>query len=123
MEKKDQAFLVQKIRTQYTETEHTQLDTLKALDRKVKRPANQFAYCFGILGTIIMGTGMSLVMTELGQYIGIADSLIPGIIIGIFGLAITVLNYPVYNKILSARKQAFAEEIITLSNALLEDEA
>ena len=36
--KNDQEFLVQKIRTQYTEKQHTQLDELKELDAKVKRP-------------------------------------------------------------------------------------
>ena len=43
MSNNDQEFLVQKIRTQYTEKQHTELDTLKALDAKVKRPANVFA--------------------------------------------------------------------------------
>ena len=38
----EQEFLVQKIRTQYTEKEHTRLDELKALDRKVKKPAELF---------------------------------------------------------------------------------
>ena len=44
MNENDKDFLVQKIRTQYTEKEHTQLDALKDLDKKVKRPANVFAY-------------------------------------------------------------------------------
>lgn len=48
MNKNDQEFLVQKIRTQYTEKEHTQLDALKELDHKVKRPATIFAYTFEI---------------------------------------------------------------------------
>ena len=43
MDRNDKEFLVQKIRTQYTEKEHTQLDALKELDAKVKRPANVFA--------------------------------------------------------------------------------
>ena len=43
MHKNDQEFLVQKIRTQYTEKEHSRLDALKALDSKVRRPANIFA--------------------------------------------------------------------------------
>lgn len=66
MNKNDQEFLVQKIRTQYTEKEHTGLDELKELDTKVKRPANVFAYIFGSISAIIMGAGMSLVMTDIG---------------------------------------------------------
>ncbi len=45
MNKNDQEFLVQKIRTQYVEKEHTQLDELKKLDGKVKKPANIFSLC------------------------------------------------------------------------------
>lgn len=54
MNKNDQKLLVQKIRTQYTEKEHTALDELKKLDVKVKRPANVFAYIFGSIGAMIM---------------------------------------------------------------------
>lgn len=53
MDRNDKEFLVQKIRTQYTEKEHTQLDALKELDAKVKRPANVFAYIFGSVSAII----------------------------------------------------------------------
>ena len=58
MNQNDQNFLVQKIRTQYVEREHTSLDELKALDAKVRRPANVFAYVFGSIGAIVMGSGM-----------------------------------------------------------------
>lgn len=54
MNRNDQDFLVQKIRTQYTEKEHTGLDELKELDTKVKRPANVFAYTFGSISAIIL---------------------------------------------------------------------
>ena len=64
MNKKEQEFLVQKIRTQYTEREHTQLDELKKLDTKVKKPAKIFSYLFGSAGALIMGVGMSLTMTD-----------------------------------------------------------
>ena len=67
MNRNDQDFLVQKIRTQYTEKEHTGLDELKELDTKVKRPANVFAYIFGSISAIIMGAGMSLVMTDIAE--------------------------------------------------------
>ena len=82
MNKNDQEFLVQKIRTQYTEKEHTRLDELKELDTRVRRPANVFACVFGTISAIIMGCGMSLVMTDIGAMLGITNGLIPGIIIG-----------------------------------------
>ena len=91
MNQHDTDFLVQKIRTQYTEKEHTQLDALRDLDKKVKRPANVFAYTFGSIGAIIMGSGMSLVMTDMGSTLGV-ESLVPGIIIGIIGMVIASSN-------------------------------
>lgn len=116
---KDQEFLVQKIRTQYTEKQHTELDALKALDAKVKKPANVFAYTYGSISAVIMGSGMSLVMTDIGAAIGLASAMVPGIAIGILGLAMTLSTYPIYKKILNSRKKKYAPEILKLSDNLM----
>lgn len=116
---KDQEFIVQKIRSQYTESAHTGLDTLKALDARVKRPVNIFAYTYGSLGAIVMGAGMSLVMTDIGSIIGLSGSMIPGIGIGIIGLAIVCSTYPIYKKALASRKKKFAPQILELSEKLI----
>ena len=121
MANQDQEFLVQKIRTQYTETKHTELDELKALDAKVKRPANAFAYTYGSLGAIVMGAGMSLVMTDIGAVIGLTSTMAPGIIIGIVGMGMALTTYPIYKKMLAARKKKFAPEILKLSDKLMQD--
>ena len=121
MNKNDQEFLVQKIRTQYTEKGHTDLDELKKLDAKVKRPANVFAYVFGSIGAIIMGSGMSLVMTDIAETIGIANPMLYGIIIGIVGMLMAIANYPIYKGILGARRKKYAEKIITLSDKIMKD--
>lgn len=60
MNNADKEYLVQKIRTQYTEKEYTTLDELKDLDKKVKRPVNVFSYTFGTVSALILGAGMSL---------------------------------------------------------------
>lgn len=121
MNKNDQEFLVQKIRTQYTEKEHTQLDELKALDAKVKRPANVFAYTLGSISAIVMGAGMSLVMTDIGSTIGIKNAMIPGIAIGVAGMVMAIANYPIYKKKLASRREKYADEIIKLSDAIIEN--
>jgi len=121
MNKNDQEFLVQKIRTQYTEKEHTKLDELKELDKKVKAPANVFAYVSGSISAIIMGSGMSLVMTDLGDSLGMGDAMVPGVIIGVVGLVMALINYPMYKKILASRKERYAEQIMKLSDKLLEE--
>ena len=121
MNKNDQEFLVQKIRSQYTEKESTELDALRELDAKVKRPANVFAYIFGSISTIIMGAGMSLVMTDIGTRVGISDSMLPGIIIGIAGMFMAIINYPIYKRILGARRKKFADKIIAISDKIMKD--
>ena len=66
---KDTEFMVEKIRSQYMQEQHTELDALKELDAKVKRPANVFAYIYGSVSAIVMGAGMSLVMTNIGAIV------------------------------------------------------
>ena len=121
MNKNDQQFMAQKIRTQYMEKEHksTDLDKLKELDAKVKRPANIFAYTFGSISALIMGSGMSLVMTDIGDKIGMGDAMVPGIVIGVVGMLMAIVNYQIYKKLLGTRKQKYAKEIIELSEKIL----
>ena len=119
MNQKEKEFMVQKIRTQYTERENTQLDALKALDKKVKKPANVFAIVFGSISAVVMGCGMSLVMTDIGSIIGIESPMFPGIIIGVVGLVMALLTYPMYKKILNSRKKKYANEIIKLSDSIM----
>ena len=119
MNKNDQEFLVQKIRTQYTEKEHTQLDALKELDTKVKRPANVFAYVFGSVSAIVMGSGMSLVMTDIGTQLGMTETMVPGIVIGVVGMVMAIVNNPMYKKILASRRKKYAAQIIALSDKLM----
>ncbi len=118
MNQNDQEFLVQKIRTQYTEKEHSGLDELKRLDARVKRPANIFAWAFGTVGAMVMGAGMSLVMTDLGSTLGIAQPMVPGVAVGIVGMVMALVNYPIYKGILNARRKKYASQIITLSDRI-----
>ena len=117
---KDQEFLVQKIRTQYTEKEHTELDELKALDARVKKPANVFACIYGSVGAVIMGAGMSLVMTDIGAMIGLTAAMVPGIAVGVVGMGIVLTTYPIYKKILNGRRKRFAPQIMELSEKLMQ---
>ena len=116
---KDQEFLVQKIRTQYTEKQHTELDELKALDAKVKKPANTFGYTYGCVSAIVKCTGMSLVMTDIGSVVGLASAMVPGIAIGVVGLGMALTTYPIYKRILNSRKKKYAPEIMALSEKIM----
>ena len=117
---KDQEFIVQKIRTQYTEKQHTELDELKALDARVKKPANVFAYIYGTAAAIVMGAGMSLVMTDIGAMIDLTATMVPGISVGVVGMGMALTTYPIYKKILNSRKKKFAPQIMELSEKLMQ---
>ena len=115
---KDKEFVVEKIRSQYTEAEHTELDALKALDARVKKPAKVFGFTYGSLGAIVMGAGMSLVLTDIGAVLGMTETLIPGIVVGVAGLVAVLTTYPIYKKILNSRKKKFAPQIMELSDRI-----
>ena len=119
MNKNDQQFMAQKIRTQYMEKTPSEFDALRELDAKVKRPANVFAYAFGSISAIVMGAGMSLVMTDIGATIGITSALVPGIAIGVVGLGMALLTYPIYKGILNSRKKKYGAEILKLSEKIM----
>ena len=119
MNKNDQNFIAQKIRTQYMEHQPSELDALRELDAKAKCPANVFAYTFGGISAIIMGAGMSLVMTEVGAAIDLANAMVPGIVIGVVGMAMAIINYPIYKSILASRKEKYADQILALSEKIM----
>lgn len=106
---------VEKIRNQYTQAEATKLDELKALDRKVKRPASIFAYVFGVVGALVLGTGMCLAMKIIGDLMAL------GIVVGVAGIAMVSLTYPIYKAILKSRKNKYSSKILELTNELLKD--
>ncbi|MBQ8612697.1 MAG: dihydropteridine reductase [Ruminiclostridium sp.] len=124
MNRNDTEFMVQKIRTQYMEKDSSQkdLDMLRELDAEVKRPANIFGYTFGSIGAIIMGAGMSLVMTDIGSTLGMENTMPVGIVTGVIGMLMAVVNYPIYKNILASRREKYADRILKLSERIMNKE-
>lgn len=116
---KNQEFIVEKIRAEYTMKEVTPLEELKALDARVKRPANVFGYVYGSLGAIVMGSGMSMVMTEIGAILGLKDAMPLGIALGLVGIVMVLSTYPIYKIILTSRKNQYAAEVLALSEKVM----
>lgn len=108
---------VEQIRDSYVEKGITKFDELKQLDRRVKLPAEIFAYVFGSLSSLVLGTGMCLAMKVIGAGLSFAMPL--GIGVGLVGIALVSVNYPIYQKILKSRKKKYASRIMELSNSLL----
>lgn len=96
--------------------EQTKLEKLRRLDAKVRRPAEIFAYVFGAVGTLVLGTGMCLAMQV------IANSVAVGVVVGVLGIAMVSANYFIYRAILARRRKKYSEEIVKLGNELLNRE-
>jgi hypothetical protein len=106
---------VENIRKQYeakTEKEN-KLDKLRALDAKVKRPADIFAYSFGTVGALVLGVGMCITMSVLSAPMAL------GVVVGIVGIAAVAANCFIYKAILKNRKKKYAAEILQLSDEIL----
>lgn len=106
---------IEKTLKDYEEKEYTKFDELKALDAKAKKGPRVFSYVLGTIGSLILGFGMSVAMGVI-----LKDFIVLGILVGIVGLAIVCLNYPLHMKILAKSKAKYAKEIKRLSNELLE---
>ncbi|MGN0817816.1 MAG: dihydropteridine reductase [Candidatus Coproplasma sp.] len=113
----EQKEYAQRLKEEYGEHSRDAVDDLRELDAKVKRPANVFAYTFGIVGSLVLGSGMCLAMGVIG---GAAAYALPlGIVIGVAGIGLVVANYFIYRAILKSRKKRYAAQILSLSEGLL----
>lgn len=124
MNRNDASFIAQKIRAQYMEKDSVQgeLEKLRELDVKAKRPARIFGWVFGSIGAIVMGAGMSLIMTDIGATIGISEPMTAGIAVGIIGMLMAIANYPIYKAILSSGMKKYSGSILALSEKLVREE-
>jgi len=109
--------VINKIKEQYsTEPKQvTELDKLKSLDKKVKRPVQAFSYALGTVGALVLGTGMTMAMSL------IPGGMVAGVAIGCAGLATSGVNYPLHNKLMSKRKKKYSKEILAMSSSILNE--
>jgi len=114
---KQEINVIQKIRDSYAEKEITKLDQLKKLDKKVKLSAKIFAYVFGSVSSLLLGTGMCFAMKVIGASLSFAMPL--GIGIGLLGILFMSINYSIYKTILKKRKKKYSARIFELSDSLL----
>ena len=113
---------VERIRDKYLPQQEDKMAQLRALDQGVSRKAASWAVGLGILGTLIMGTGMSLTMSELGQILGAYQkyAMIIGVAIGLLGIVLVALAYPVYHRVLTRERARIAPQILRLTDELMQ---
>ena len=112
---------IQNIRKKYTapEKQEDKMTQLRRLDASVYSKATTKALVIGILGALIMGLGMSIVMTDIGAALGTMLSMIVGIGIGVIGIVLLCFAYPVYNRTLKKEREKIAPEIMRLTDELM----
>ena len=119
---KEQAEL-KRIRDKYTASTEAEdkMVRLRRLDASVTDTARVFALVFGAIGTLILGCGMSLCMTKLGELLGLSGdmAMVIGIPVGIVGGALVSLAYPIYQAVVKIKRKKLVPEIIRLTDELM----
>ena len=110
---------VENIRKKYLPQQENKLEQLRRLHHCATQKATVWALVLGIAGALILGAGMSLVMTDIGKIIGLSNALLPGIIAGVIGIIPVALAYPAYKLILAKERRRIAPQILSLSEELL----
>ena len=109
---------IEAIREKYLPREENKMEQLRALHNSATRKAQAWAIALGVMGALIMGTGMSLAMTDIGAALG-QLAMVAGIVIGVIGMILVALAYPVYNHVLKKERQRIAPQILQLTEELL----
>ncbi len=109
---------VEAIRKKYLPKEENKMEQLRRLHAIPTQKAQAVSIAVGVIGALIMGTGMSLAMTEIGAAMG-SFSMVLGILVGIVGMVLVAMAYPLYNRVLKKQREKIAPEILRLSDELL----
>lgn len=109
---KEQEELI-RIRNKYLPEKDDKMENLRKLDQSVYKKATIYSLISGIVGVLVMGIGMCCTMVWEDKMF------IPGVIIGLIGIILVSLAYPVYNRILKNERKKIAPEIIRLTDELL----
>ena len=105
---------IRKIREKYTPKEESKMERLRKLDECATRPGTIAAVTLGVIGALLLVVGMSCTM------VWDTSLFVPGVIIGITGIALGIAAYPVYSRVTKKRREKLAPEILRLTDELLE---
>ena len=110
---------VEAIRKKYLPKEADKMQQLRKLHAIPTQKAQAASLAAGVIGALIMGTGMSLAMTEIGALLG-TYAMGVGIAVGLVGILLVALAYPVYNRSLKKHRARIAPEILRLTEELMQ---
>ena len=104
---------IKRIRSKYTPKEESKMEQLRRLDASASKKATTYAIIVGVIGALILGAGMSccMVWTE--------TLLVPGIVIGVIGMMVVAVAWPLYSRVLKKERDRIAPEILRLTDELM----
>ncbi len=114
---------IKNIRKKYAAPEEGEdkMERLRRLDKSVSDKATIYSLIVGIIGVLVMGSGMSLIMTDFSKILGAYQNmaLYLGIVVGVIGIVLVCLAYPVYNCVIKKERAKIAPEILRLTEELM----
>lgn len=104
---------IQRIRSKYLPKEENKMELLRRLDAQVTQKASMYSIIAGVIGALIFGIGMCCCLVW-------ADSVFAlGIVVGVIGIAILALAYPLYNRTIKRERERIAPEVLRLTQELM----
>ena len=103
---------IERMKSKYVKKDNSKLEQIRELDRRATLPAVITAYTLGVIGALVFGAGMCFAMKVIG------DSVALGVILGIAGICVISVNYPLYRKNLEKGKKKYEKEILSLIDGM-----
>lgn len=112
---------IRRIRSNYVAPvqEEDKMAYLRRLDDSATSKATMISLIVGILGALMLGGGMSLIMTDIGRVFGTILAILLGVAVGIVGIVLVCLAYPLYNRTLKKEREKIAPEVLRLTEELM----
>lgn len=107
---------VQRIRKKYLPRQEDKMEQLRQLDRSSTRKGTVVSVIVGVAGCLLMGIGMCCTMVWMGWLF------VPGIVLGLLGIAVMAAAYPLYNSITRQERERLAPQILKLTEELSQSE-
>ena len=101
------------IRKKYLPREEDKMEQLRRLDRDTTRKGTVLSVLVGVIGCLLLGVGMCCTMVWMKFFI-------PGVVIGLIGIAAVAAAYPLYTRVTKKERERLAPQILKLTEELSE---
>lgn len=106
---------INNILQKYVPREESAIDTIRLLDRQAEQPGMIASISIGIIGTLLLGIGMTCTVKWTKFFV-------VGIVVGLVGIALIISAYPVFKKITKRQRDKIAPQIVELSKKIKMEE-